>query len=113
MVVENHDELSPHPLAETWYTLGEAAVIARRTVIAMRQLRVKGKGPRFRKVDGRLLVSSSELRRWLNGEDSVKSPAPLAPLEVPVKTAAAKKATSTKMAAAKETTPRLIRRGRT
>ena len=53
---------------ENWYTLEEAAVVARRSVNAMRQLRIKGRGPHFRKVDGRLLVSGSELQRWLNGQ---------------------------------------------
>lgn len=50
------------------YTLEEAAAISKRTPQAMRQLRVKGRGPRFVKVDGRLLVSASELQRWLSGE---------------------------------------------
>jgi hypothetical protein len=53
---------------EIWHTLEEAAVIARRTPTAMRQLRIKGRGPRFRKVDGRLLVSASDLHNWLNGD---------------------------------------------
>lgn len=35
----------------------------------MRQLRVKGRGPRFNKVDGRLVASAQELDRWLNGEE--------------------------------------------
>lgn len=53
---------------ETHYTLEEAAAISKRTPQAMRQLRVKGKGPRFVKVDGRLYVSASELQRWLSGQ---------------------------------------------
>jgi hypothetical protein len=64
MVTSNVDAPAP----EQWHTLEEAAVISRRTTNAMRQLRVKGKGPRFVKVDGRLVVSDSELRRWLAGE---------------------------------------------
>jgi Helix-turn-helix domain len=80
MVVQNHDKIAPVPAPETQYTLEEAAAISRRSTTAMRQLRVKGKGPRFRKIDGRLLVSASELQRWLNGEDTVESPAPAAPL---------------------------------
>jgi hypothetical protein len=59
-----------------WYTVDEAAVIARRTPTALRQLRVKGRGPRFRKVDGRLLVSGSELRRWLSGGEDDLEPVP-------------------------------------
>ncbi len=35
----------------------------------MRQLRSRGQGPRFRKVDGRLLVSADDLERWLSGDD--------------------------------------------
>jgi hypothetical protein len=54
--------------ADEWYTLEESAAIARRTPLAMRQLRVKGRGPRFRKIDGRLVVASSDLQAWLRGE---------------------------------------------
>ena len=55
------------------YTIKEAAKVARRTPKAMRQLharRVGGEkvGPRFRKVDGRLLVDEAELVRWLGGD---------------------------------------------
>jgi hypothetical protein len=53
---------------ETYHTIDEAAERARRSVNAMRQLRIKGLGPKFRKVDGRLLVSGTDLERWLRGE---------------------------------------------
>jgi hypothetical protein len=56
--------------AEQWFTLEEAAVVSRRSTNALRQLRVKGRGPKFRKVDGRLVVSATELRRWLGGEST-------------------------------------------
>jgi hypothetical protein len=56
-----------------WLTVEEAAVIAKRTPMALRQLRHKGKGPKFRKVDGRLLVSEADLHRWLSGEDEFQS----------------------------------------
>ena len=52
----------------TWYTLEEAAEIARRTPKAMRQLRARGLGPPFRKTTGRLLVRADELEAWLNGD---------------------------------------------
>jgi hypothetical protein len=55
---------------DVWYTLDESAAIARRTPNAMRQLRVKGRGPRVRKVDGRLMVSGTDLQAWLRGEDA-------------------------------------------
>jgi hypothetical protein len=51
-------------------TVDEAAEHARRTPKAMRQLRARGLGPNFRKVDGRLLVSADDLAAWLNGTDS-------------------------------------------
>jgi hypothetical protein len=47
----------------------EAIPIAKRSEAALRQLRHKGKGPKFRKVDGRLLISEADLNRWLSGED--------------------------------------------
>ena len=53
---------------ETWHDIEEAAAVAKRSVNAMRQLRIKGRGPRFRKVDGRLMVSDSDLQCWLRGE---------------------------------------------
>ena len=48
-------------------TVEEAAEHARRTPKALRQLRSRGLGPRFRKIDGRLLVSAEDLAAWLNG----------------------------------------------
>jgi hypothetical protein len=66
MITANHET--------HWLTVEEAAVIAKRTSMALRQLRHKGKGPKFRKVDGRLLVSEADLHRWLSGEtESVTS----------------------------------------
>jgi hypothetical protein len=56
--------------AGVFYTLDEAAEISRRSSNAMRLLRTKGRGPKFVKVDGRLVVSAEELDRWLNGNDS-------------------------------------------
>jgi hypothetical protein len=52
-----------------WLTLEEAAVVAKRSPQALYMLRHKGKGPNFRKVDGRLRVSEADLDRWLAGED--------------------------------------------
>ena len=49
------------------YTITEAATLAKRTEKAMRQLRARGQGPRFHKVDGRLLVTEAELAAWLAG----------------------------------------------
>jgi hypothetical protein len=60
--------------AETFHTLDEAAAISRRSPNAMRQLRVKGRGPRFIKVDGRLIVTGTELRRWMAGESPAVHP---------------------------------------
>jgi hypothetical protein len=70
MVLRNRERLAPQVVAGTWHTMEEAAVIARRSTTAMRQLRIKGRGPRFHKVDGRLLVSDSDLQAWLSGEDA-------------------------------------------
>jgi hypothetical protein len=61
MLTRNHET--------NYLTVEEAASIAKRTEMALRQLRHKGKGPKFRKVDGRLLVSEADLHRWLSGED--------------------------------------------
>jgi hypothetical protein len=65
-----HSPPPPPPASESYHTLPEAAVVARRSEHAMRLLRSKGRGPRFVKVDGRLVVADSELRRWLAGEDT-------------------------------------------
>lgn len=51
-------------------TMPEAAVISRRSENALRQLRHKGKGPTWRKVDGRLVVDARELAAWLAGDGS-------------------------------------------
>lgn len=56
------------PAQTRWYTLAEAAEVARRTEKALRELRARGRGPRFRKVDGRLIVSEDDLQAWLAGE---------------------------------------------
>lgn len=56
--------------APQWLTVPEAAAIARRTEKAMRQLRYRGLGPNFRRVDGRLLVSRADLEQWLAGEST-------------------------------------------
>jgi hypothetical protein len=71
MVARNvHKPATPTVVPTRWYTLEESAEVARRSVLAMRQLRVKGRGPRFVKVDGRLVVSDVELARWLSGADT-------------------------------------------
>lgn len=57
----------PSPRLPRLYTLDEAAAYARRTPKAMRQLRHVGRGPRFRKIGGRVLVDEDELARWLAG----------------------------------------------
>jgi hypothetical protein len=56
------DELPPY------LTIEEAAPIARRTPNAMRKLRLRGKGPRVRKIDGRLVIKRTDLLAWLEGE---------------------------------------------
>ena len=68
MVTSNSDT-RPRP-APIWHTIEEAAVISRRSVLAMRQLRTRTRGPKFRKVDGRLLVSDDDLQTWLRGDDN-------------------------------------------
>jgi Ser/Thr protein kinase RdoA (MazF antagonist) len=55
------------PQALRFYTVEEAAEVARRTPKAMRQLRARGQGPTFRKIDGRLLVAAADLQAWLTG----------------------------------------------
>lgn len=47
------------------YDIDEAARIACRTPKAMRNLRARGRGPKFRNVDGRLLVTEADLADWL------------------------------------------------
>jgi len=51
-----------------YLTIEEAAVVARRTPNAMRKLRIRGKGPRVRKIDGRLVFARADLLAWLDGE---------------------------------------------
>lgn len=51
-----------------WHTMDEAAEVARRSSRAMRNLRSRGAGPPFRKIDGRLLVHDDDLRAWMSGE---------------------------------------------
>jgi hypothetical protein len=52
----------------SYLTLEEAAVEARRSVNAMYQLRAKKRGPRFRKIDGRLIVSRIDFDAWMSGD---------------------------------------------
>ena len=54
------------PTIPKLYTIEEAAQLSRRTEKALRQLRIKGRGPNFRNIDGRLLVSETDLADWLN-----------------------------------------------
>jgi hypothetical protein len=56
-----------------YLTIDEAAAIARRTPNAMRKLRVREKGPRVRKIDGRLVIERNDLLAWLEG---TKTPTP-------------------------------------
>ncbi|CAN5658598.1 hypothetical protein BH24ACT5_BH24ACT5_13140 [soil metagenome] len=63
-----HAMSTPQSTATLWHTVEGAADIARRTPKALRQLRARGLGPNFRKVDGRLLVSDNDLQRWLAGD---------------------------------------------
>lgn len=49
-------------------TVDEAAVLARRTPEAMRQLRKRNKGPKFIDVDGKLLIERTALYAWMRGE---------------------------------------------
>lgn len=49
--------------------IDDVALIAKRTPKAIRQLRARGLGPKFRKVNGRLLTDEDEVARWLAGED--------------------------------------------
>jgi hypothetical protein len=56
------------PLVSRWLTVDEAALIAKRSPLALRMLRFKGRGPNFRKVDGRLRVSIEDLDLWLSGD---------------------------------------------
>ena len=60
------------------YTIEEAAQLARTTAKALRQLRYRGRGPRVRKVEGRLLISDPDLASWLAGDDPSPSNAPQA-----------------------------------
>lgn len=48
----------------------DVAHIAKRTPKAIRQLRARGLGPKFRKVNGRLLTDEDEVARWLAGDES-------------------------------------------
>jgi hypothetical protein len=65
----NHSTVIPHLL-----TVDEAAEHARRTPKALRQLRARGLGPKFRKIDGRLLVTAEDLATWLTGTDTAPNP---------------------------------------
>ena len=49
------------------FTFDEVAEKSKRTTKALRQLRARGRGPRFRNVDGRLLCTAEDLAAWLNG----------------------------------------------
>lgn len=57
-----------------YYTVSECAGITRRSVGALRMLRYRREtlgedvGPRWVKVDGRVMVAEDELRRWMAGE---------------------------------------------
>lgn len=43
---------------------------SRRTAKAMRQLRFRGTGPKFRKIGGRVLISTEDLAEWLKGTEA-------------------------------------------
>ena len=53
-----------------------AGAIAHRTGKAMRQLRARGRGPKFRNIDGRLLVSEDDLADWIASHDDASSGLP-------------------------------------
>ena len=61
----NREERRHPDLIPRLYDFEEAGAIAKRTGKAMRQLRARGRGPRFRNIDGRLLVTEQELARWI------------------------------------------------
>lgn len=64
---------STNPLVselQQWLTIEEAASVARRTPNAMRHLRKRNLGPRFVKVDGRLLCRRDDLVAWLEGDEA-------------------------------------------
>ena len=48
--------------------IDEAAAVSRRTPDAMHALRKKGRGPKARVVDGRLLYRKADVVAWLSGE---------------------------------------------
>ena len=54
-------------------TVAEVAEESRRTQNAIYILRIKGKGPRFRKIDGRLLCAREDFDAWMRGETSDSS----------------------------------------
>jgi hypothetical protein len=63
---ETHNHIPPAAQLEAQSQIDKGGFPAGEILArALRQLRIKGKGPRFIKVDGRLLVSATELRRWL------------------------------------------------
>jgi hypothetical protein len=62
---------SPHAFAiPRQLDIDDVAAIAKRTPKAIRQLRARGLGPKFRKVDGRLLTDEVEVARWLSGDEA-------------------------------------------
>jgi Helix-turn-helix domain len=50
-------------------TIAEGAPIARRSEKALRQLIYRGRGPRVRRIGGRVFILESDLRAWILGDD--------------------------------------------
>jgi hypothetical protein len=50
------------------YNVDEVAKVSGRSSKAIRRLRARGRGPRFRWVDGRLVVDENDLAAWLAGD---------------------------------------------
>jgi hypothetical protein len=56
------------------YDFDQAGAVVGRTGKAMRQLRARGRGPRFRNVDGKLLTTEAELARWIASNFETDNP---------------------------------------
>lgn len=62
-----------HTTPEQMLDLDEAARLSGRSTKALRQLRYRQQrgehvGPRFRRIDGRVMVAASDLAAWLVGD---------------------------------------------
>lgn len=65
MSVTPYPSLDEAPELLTW---SEAAAMSRRSRQSLDMLRHSGRGPRARKVEGRLLVHRDDLAAWLAGD---------------------------------------------